>query len=59
MAKVTDPLTLDEIRQLEVLLEMELNKILPNIDDDEKSFNKSLEIGMIKAKLMTMKRDLL
>lgn len=55
--KITDPLTLDEIKQLEILLERELRRIKPAIEQ-EKIYNKVLEISMIKGKLRTMKRDI-
>lgn len=58
MGRITDPLTIDEILELEVLLEMELRRIKPNIDIDEKVYQKALDIGMIKGKLMNMKRNI-
>lgn len=57
MAKVTDPLTLDEIRKIEVLLEIELSRVKREVKDDKKQLEKCLEIGMIKGKLNHIKKD--
>lgn len=59
MAKVTDPLELDEIRLLEALVEMEVRRLKPICEDDEILYNRLLDLGMIKGKLQTIKRELL
>ena len=59
MAKVSDPLKLDEIILLEALVEMEVRRIKPLSEDDKILYNRLLDLGMIKGKLHTMKRELL
>lgn len=58
MAKVTDPLELDEIRLMEALVEMEVRRIKSLSEDDKILYNRLLDLGMIKGKLQTMKREL-
>lgn len=59
MAKIDDPLVLDEIRLIEALVEMEVRRIKPLSKDDKILYNRLLDLGMIKGKLHTMKRELL
>lgn len=58
MARIIDQLTLGEIAQIEILLEMEVIRMKSLGEDDEVAHNRLLELGMIKGKLNTMKRDI-